>query len=85
METLMVGVGIMAVSGWKELKTAAGWWVLGVVIGGLSSDAAGALVGLWPLLLAASLGGALAALAAASGKRAHADATRLGTHSIMKT
>lgn len=40
--------------------------MLGVVIGGLSGDAAGALAGLWPLLLAASLGGALAALVAAA-------------------
>jgi hypothetical protein len=48
------------------LKAAAGWWVLGVVLGGLSGNAAGALAGLWPLLLAASLGGALAALAAAA-------------------
>lgn len=56
----------MAVLGWKELKAAAGWWVLGVVIGGLSGDAAGVLAGLWPLLLAASLGGALAALGAAA-------------------
>jgi hypothetical protein len=57
---------MVSMSGWKELKAAAGWWVLGVVIGGLSGDATGALAGLWPLLLAASLGGALAALAAAA-------------------
>lgn len=56
----------MAVFGWKEMKAAAGWWVLGVVIGGLSGNAAGAQAGLWPLLLAASLGGALAALVAAA-------------------
>lgn len=50
----------------KELESAAGWWVLGVVIGGLSGDAAGALTELYPLLLAASLGGALATIVAAA-------------------
>jgi hypothetical protein len=50
----------------KELRAAVGWWVLGVVIGGLSGDAAGALTELYPLLLAASLGGALATIVAAA-------------------
>lgn len=49
-----------------SLKDAAGWWVLGVVIGVLSGDAVGALAGFWPLFMAASLGGALGALVAAA-------------------
>jgi hypothetical protein len=48
------------------LTDAAGWWVLGVVIGGLSGDAVGAFAGMLPLLLVAGLGGALAALVAAA-------------------
>jgi hypothetical protein len=55
----------MGAGTWKELESAVGWWVLGVVIGGLSGDAAGALAGAWPLLLAVCLGSALGALAAA--------------------
>jgi hypothetical protein len=50
----------------KELRAAVGWWVLGVVIGGLSGDAAGVLTEFYPLLIAVSLGGALAAIVAAA-------------------
>src|SRR5262245_28318892 len=55
----------MAVGTWKDLKTAVGWWVLGVVIGGLSAHVSGPMAGTLSPLLAASLGGALGALVAA--------------------
>ena len=58
-------VEIMAMCRTKELKAALEWWFLGVVIGGLSGNATGAFAGVYPVLLAASLGGAGAALAAA--------------------
>jgi hypothetical protein len=48
------------------LKDVAGWWVLGVLIGGLSGAAAGALTEFYPLVLAATLGGALAAIVASA-------------------
>ena len=59
-------IKVMAMRRMKELKAAVEWWLLGVVIGGLSGNATGAFAGVYPLLLAASLGGALAALAAAA-------------------
>src|SRR5262245_57577798 len=55
----------MAEGNWKDLKSAVGWWVLGVVIGGLSAHVIEPLPGALSLLLAASLGGAFVTLVAA--------------------